>query len=191
MTKTLFIFLIFYGLHLPAIKDTLNQLNQKGQKHGIWIIYLDENINPTDSANSFFFAYELFDNGEKLFEFKNFRKKIKVKEKTELVLLSKKGSPQLLNITIKWYTLKTGSLSREEKYVNGYPTFFKGYNKKSRTIFRRTDTSNYYVENIDFTKKYNGTPGTHYYEFIVSEYDIRKYWFRKENGHWGYHKITE
>lgn len=129
--------------------------------------------------------------GVKLFEFKDFIKRLRGKDKAIIPDLPEKGRPQLLNTTIKWYTLKEGIISREEKYVNGYPFFFKGYNRKNRDIFPKKDTTSYLVENIDFTRRYNDIPGTHYYEFIISEHTIRKYWFRKEKKHWGYYKIRD
>ena len=50
-------------------KDSLNRLNIEGEKTGYWIQYLDNSLNPIDSTNSHFYAYELYDNGKRVFKF--------------------------------------------------------------------------------------------------------------------------
>lgn len=180
--------MIFFLLFLSLLKsqsDTLNKFNSKGKRNGYWIKYLDDKTNPTDSINSFFYGYELYDNGKKVFTFNHNKDKIANTFKF-IGTIPSKGNPIKINGIFKWYYLYNGALvlSLEESYKNGSPVIFKSFSSKLK------DTAVYLFEYVDFTKRYNNIPGTNYNE-IHNSYDdhVQKYWYYKKKRRWTSHKI--
>lgn len=60
MTRLLIINFLFFYLNVSGQHDTLNKRNSKGKKNGYWIQYLDSLAYPIDSANSYFYGYDLY-----------------------------------------------------------------------------------------------------------------------------------
>ena len=44
-------FIILFGTNGFTQKDTLNNFNSNGKKDGVWKVYLDDSVNPIDSAD--------------------------------------------------------------------------------------------------------------------------------------------
>jgi hypothetical protein len=69
MKKFIF-FSIALCLSLFSISQTekLNQLDEKGKKHGKWVVYLDENWDKLkDSTKALYYRYNYFDHGVSLY----------------------------------------------------------------------------------------------------------------------------
>lgn len=167
-------------IKISAQSIPINQYDAKGKKTGYWKIFLDERAMPIDSANSYLFGYEFYDNGKSITNIfiteKNLtRYKIIYEGK-----LPEKGSPIPIHGTLKWYDTKYGSdeLRVLDEFENGYPKVFKEYS--STSMFQM----------IDFTKQYNNQPGTfygeYYYGIIIAKgkEKLTKYWYRKEKKIW-------
>ncbi|MES2680816.1 MAG: hypothetical protein V4635_13070 [Bacteroidota bacterium] len=172
----------FYGQRIISQTDTLNKFNTNGKKTGYWKILLDEKVNPTKNiSDSYFYCFELWDNGKRITP--RARHKWKKNKLTIDKTIPYKGIPTLISGTFKWYDHK-GRLICEEVYRSGNPLYFKSYRSK------KSDTTEYIYEDIDFTKKYNGIPGTFYVEMhSLIRPESEKYWFRKGPKGWKPYKI--
>lgn len=166
-------------------KDTLNKLNSKGKKNGYWVQYLDSLGYPTDSSHSYFYGYDLYDNGAKVFRFAD---RNKLWRKYKLVFdghFPEKGKPIPIEGTFKWYRGKA-QLVNEETYKNGRPFFWKSFN------YYKTDSINSsFNEVLYFDILYNNMPGTFLYEEYCDGKLCRKYWFRKGKRGWRSYRIKE
>ncbi len=160
---------------------TFNKLDAKGKKTGYWKVYLNANAMLTDSANSYFYGYEFYDNDKAvpgIFE--------QVKEYSNIKLIfsgktSTKGNPIAINGMLKEYFIKEGKdeLNAETCYRDGFPQTFKEY------------LAGNIITLADFTKRYNYIEGTYfisdYLTYIVTSETRRKttcYWYRKEKNKW-------
>lgn len=103
--------------------EKLNQVDEKGKKHGKWIVYLDNNwYKVKDSAKAVFYRYNYFDHGTSLYPMGPCGKKgWKLESATE-----PGTSPKLLSGTYKWYN-KEGKLSSEHILKNGEYVSCKEY----------------------------------------------------------------
>ena len=159
---------------LYSQSDTLNKRNANGHKNGYWKVYLDAKTNPTDSAKAYFYGLDLFDNGEAVYKYRAY----KWKKKQKFVYEGEtpiKGNPTPIKGKFIWYD-KFG-MSSEETYDKGHPIFIKSFvNWGSGT--------NVLYEDLDFTKLYNNTQGTFYFQEHTKSGDTIKYWFRKGNKGW-------
>ena len=159
--------------------DTLNRLNSKGKKTGYWLKYLDDNVQIVDSINSFFYGYEYYDNGTKLFAFeKLWFKKIQAAKYGEI--LPKKGHPVLLTGTFRWFVRGDSAQFVEETYKDGYPLVLKSL---SRNL---TDQSIYISELFDYTKTYNNISGSFYVQM-----GRKKWYYMKSKKGWRRFRIKE
>lgn len=174
--------MLLIGSEFFAQNDTLNKFNNKGKKNGYWIKYLDQNVSPVDSINSYFYGYELYDNGTSLFVYNKdwWLKQSKLSYNDSL---PKKGSPILLNGIFSWYDNKDSLPSIIETYKNGYPISIEAYHKCQYHLRHRS-------EFVDFTKRYNNEIGTYYVESEGFN-GMKKYWFRKEQKKWKARQIKE
>ncbi len=163
--------LAFYGQH-----DTINQLNSKGKKTGYWIKYLDADLNPTDSSSSYFFGYEYYDNGTPVLIFRK-DKRNKNYRHSFINRTSAKGNPRVLDGTFVWHTDKDSIPDVIATHKNGLPVNF--------IVYHQCEFHSRYVsEYLDFTRKYNNTIGSYYYEF-----EGEKYWYRKVGTKWKSTKV--
>lgn len=180
-----FIFIFALGQYIFSQSDTLNKLNSKGKKTGYWKVLLDNRFIKTNSINDAnFYAFELYDNGETVCPFQRVRNKKTVFRFDGTV--PNKGKPEAITGTIKWYD-KKNRLSLEDRFENGCPVYKKSFHGPKD----KTDTLVRVFEELDFTEKYNGIPGTFSYK-VYSLYSdkVTKYWFRKGNKGWRAYKIN-
>jgi len=177
--------LLFHGQNVFGQADTLNKLNSKGKKTGYWKIYLNDKADPVDNiVDSYFYGFELWDEGEKVFKY--FKHKWGDKMTFEGPTLTK-GSPIPLAGTFKSFD-KKGRLIIEETYQNGNPLYIKSFT----TSHDKTDNKTYLFEDLDFSKKYNNIPGTFYLEeHFHTTGRLDKYWFRKGDRGWRSYKIED
>ena len=185
MTRLLIISFIFFNLNISGQTDSLNRFNDKGKKDGYWIQYLDSLAYPTDSTNSYFWGYELYDNGLRVFRFSD---RNPLWKKYRLVFdghLPSKGRPIQIEGTFKWYANEI-QIANEEIYKNGKPFYFKSYNYSKSDPFNSS-----FNEVLYFDKLYNNTRGTFYYEEYFNGTLGRKYWFRKGRKEWKSFRIKE
>jgi len=184
MKKTFHI-LVFIGcLFQTHGQDTLNKFNSEGKKHGFWKKFLDKDLRPIDSAKSYFIALVPFDNGKDLINYFD----SKWRSKDSIVheqLLPNKGAPVLLNGTFKWYYRKKKIMYVRESYINGYPSLIQTFHYDLRDKRKDSDTILYLNDNIDYSKRYNNTPGSYYYSYNpVVNNNLREYWYRKVGTKW-------
>jgi hypothetical protein len=146
-----------------AVSDTLNHFNQHHKKDGFWLCYLDSALNLVDdSANACFYAFDKYDNGKMVFDFKNINppsakyfRLVYEGEKTT------KGKPILLNGKFTWYFnygVDSNLVYDLEIYKNGHPFYWNAYHRFSQ------DTLSGFNEILYFDRLYNGIDGTYYYE---------------------------
>ena len=127
---------------------------------------------PTDSANSYLWGYEFYDNDK--IPFPRF---IKVRNVSRYKIfyggkLKEKGQPTLINGTIKWFEINDGNvfLYLEDKFENGYAQVFKQYARDDKPWIT-----------CDFTKRYNGISGSLFIEYAE---DVRTLFFWKAHNLW-------
>lgn len=189
--KGILIIIILTPFLATSQSDTLNKFDLKQKKDGFWTILLDKYLNPADSQNAFFVAYELYDHGKKLHTYR----KVSWRVKDSIVYsnsLPEKGQPVLINGQFKWYDRKNKIITAEEQYYNGFVEFEKEFHyvKRKDSLIWSTKAI------IDYTKKYNNTIGTSYIEQFTN-YDVyygstyKKYWYYKKNGKWGSYRIKD
>lgn len=121
--------LIFFGialcLSLFSISQTekLNQLDEKGKKHGKWVIYLDNNWDKLkDSTKAVYYRYNYYDHGTSLYPMGPCGKK-------GWTLKTTSGPPsqnKMLNGTYTWYD-KKGKISSEHILKDGHYVSCKEY----------------------------------------------------------------
>lgn len=180
ITLNVFITFIFITNLAIGQTDTLNKYNSKKKKNGYWKVFLNKNANVIkDSTKSYFYGYELWDNGEKVFFFAHYPK-ISIYKGPAII----KGHPIPISGTFKWFDQKNRP-SLESKYENGYCVHEKAYSRKNKT-----DTTSYVSEDIDFTIKYNNIPGTAFCQIFLSDNTILRYWFRKGEKGWRLYLIN-
>lgn len=187
MTEKVFCYLLILMLIGPAVfgqTDTLNSLNSKGKKTGVWKVFLNEKADPvTKVKDAYFYGFELWDEGELVFAFvKHNWKKYKLAFDRQLPT---KGNPIPLTGTFQWSD-KNGRLWIEEAFENGNPLYIKTF---STSLFLPGNNTSL-LEYIDFSRKYNNTQGTFYYEEHVQNSDkVESYWFRKGPKGWRLYRI--
>jgi hypothetical protein len=167
--------------------DTLNKFTSNGKKQGYWKQYLDLNANPIDSVNSYYFSYDLYDNGVKLigvYKQKSKKDKLLVYSQAK----SEMGKPTLLSDTLKWYDKKTQKIHQIEVYSLGHPIrieYYSNYNSNKDSVPVLTEL-------VDYTKRYNNEMGSYYYKFTwLTTRRSDEYWFRKVEGKWKLRKIKQ
>lgn len=182
MTKVfVLIFFVLTTLWSFSQNDTLNKYSSKSRKTGYWIQFLDQNLSPVDSSESYFYGYEFYDDGHPVFQYtKNWW--LKDSRLINIAPSSKKGKPVLLEGSFKWFGAADSLPFSMEVYKGGYPVTLYAFHQCSDHPW---DISEF----LDFTKKYNNEPGSFYFESGIG--GMKKYWMRKENGKWKKHKIKE
>ncbi|HTL81504.1 MAG TPA: hypothetical protein VL651_07360 [Bacteroidia bacterium] len=179
--KPLTLFLLLASTPLFSQTDSCNRLNAKGQKIGYWKRFLDENANPTDSANACFYGYEFYDEGKLTYDIFNKDRNGVPYKIVYSDSIPPKGKPVALNGTFRFYRLFEGNeqLAFEEYYTDGYATIFNEY------LFGPLSMT------VDFTDKYQNTPGTfHTTDFVTynvttdTRHKTTCYWYRKVKKKW-------
>lgn len=180
----LFMILLMCIQHTQAQTDSLNHRDSKGKKDGYWTVYLNEKLDPVDSiSQASYIGYELYVNGDDVFSYHLHRWSFSYMSYETPP--PKKGNPEILNGTFKWYDNK-GLLRNEEIYKNGHPFFIKSYNWDSEN-----PSISVFNEVLYFDKLLDGIRGTYYYEeYGYNNKLIGKYWFKKGKRGWRVYKIN-
>lgn len=185
MTRLLIINFLFFYLNVSGQSDNLNKRNSKGKKNGYWIQYLDSLAYPIDSANSYFYGYDLYDDGQKIFKFSD---RNKLWKKYRLIYeghLPEKGKPLPIEGTFKLYSGEK-QIMAEEIYKAGSPYFMKAYSYSSKDTVHSS-----FDEVLYFDRLYNNIPGTFYYEEYFSGKLEKAYWFRKGRKKWKSYPVKD
>lgn len=187
-SKITFFFMIVF---LKQWAQTITPENyHSNDKTGYFRTYLDEKGIPTDSADSFFWGYEYYENGAKTFTAfiseKNFVRYRIVFEGTP----SSKGKPIPINGVIKWYKIQRDGKEKryiENDYKDGYPIKYRQYSTLCDIPFLV----------VDFEKRYNGISGTFFLENRYRRINFgcrskaKYYWFRKGKNKWESFRIKQ
>lgn len=167
--------------------DSINQINADGKKNGYWMVYLDTFMQETDSADAYFYGYDLYDNGEIVYCYSRrgeaWRKRCTLEYSG---VLPEKGKPVLINGTLKFF--ENGRLVSLEIYKDGNPLFWEAYTYGKNDTLRAG-----FIETFYFDKLYNNIPGTYYLTYTSNFNDgssmIAEYWYRKGKKGWKAYKI--
>lgn len=178
------IFLIISAFSWAQADSLYNKIDDKGEKNGVWIVYLDSLLNPIDSTGSFFYAYEIYDNGKRVFKhYKDHN------SDADSILYNldypEKGNPILLDGTFKWFTAD-GRILEHEEYSAGWPVYWKSYQ-----YYAKDPNKCGFNEVLDWSKKYKGIEGTYYYEELWDGEVKLEGWFRKGKRGWRVYKIKK
>ncbi len=141
MKKLFLLVALFFSVLSIAQSEKLNQLDDKGKRHGKWKIYLDDNwAKVKDSTKAVFYRYNYYDHGVSLYPMGPCGRKGWKLESTVAP-----GTPaKMLNGIYKWYT-KDGKLNSEHVLKNGEYVSCKEY----------YDTGEL-NQHFDYTKKCKG-----------------------------------
>jgi hypothetical protein len=170
------IFLLLPLLSFAWSKDSLNRVDTKGKKDGYWKVFLDSQLFVTDSAQSHFYGYDLYDHGHEVFRYSN-RGRWKWAQITYEDTLPVKGKPIEITGTFLWYS-SDSLLWNTEIYSEGSPWFWE---------------ANHYLkggkrpsgfERIYFYKHFENTEGTFLVAENFSHGETRYYWYIKGDKKW-------
>lgn len=171
MKKLFFLLSICISFSAASQNEKLNQLDEKGKKHGKWVVYLDEHwFKVKDSSKAVYYRYNYFDHGVSLYPMGPCGKK-----GWKLESIPAEGaSSKMLNGTYKWFT-KDGKLSSEHVLKNGEYVSCKEY----------YDTGEL-NQHFDYTKKCKGEiHGWGVYIYDKAGKLLMTSWMcRDENGEW-------
>jgi hypothetical protein len=187
---TLLIFIFASTAISQTNEIVINRHGDKGKKNGYYIQYLDKNLNPIDSANSYFYGYEYYDCNSPLFKFIKYKKTNTViyPDSIQISRITK-GRPILLtgffrilnqNILIAEYYFDTVGIVKYSKYYHAQYS-------KSKDIMK------YGLEESIYS---NIKEGFIYEYFVIeisgdSEKKVskEKSLYTKENGKWSFKRI--
>ena len=172
MKKLLFLSLaLVLSAFAFAQTEKLNQLDEKGKKHGKWIIYLDNNwFKLKDSTKAVYYRYNYYDHGTSLYPMGPCGKK-----GWRLEVTQGAGAPsKFLNGEYKWYN-KEGKLSSTHVLKNGEYVMCKEYYPTGELN-----------QHFDYTKKCKGEiHGWGVYIYDKAGKLLMTSWMcRDENGEW-------
>jgi hypothetical protein len=169
--------LLCYLSSASSQTDTINKYNSKGKKQGYWTCYLDKDLKKTNVSNAYYYAYELFDSGINLTKIS--QRGIKKYSVIAPVDMGQQVVPITLN-GVFILTAKNGRTRSVEEYKNGYPYILKAYESNPAT-----NETNFEVEYLDYTRKYENQVGSFYWEYrSFKRNDTTRFWFRKIDGKW-------
>jgi len=193
VTKKLIIIFLLTCKTICGQTDSTNQVDLKGKKNGYWLQYLDQRLNPIDSANAYYKGFEFYDHGTLVYKFNEFKwSKLDTIVRTHP--LPVKGQPILVSGRLMWFSSSKDSIPNEIRdFSDGHPI----YEKCNHQICRPNLYWNLSSEILDYTKRYQNLPGTHYYYVINYDYPdngnksvIRhKSWYYKKKSKWKYHRL--
>lgn len=174
MKKNIASFLITCLFFVTGFTQEYNQLNIKGEKTGYWKIFLDKNVNPTDSLHAVFWGYEFFDNGKVIGEKFKPVKKSKYEYLQVEGMIPVEGNPVMLNGTLRWYYKRHGQeqILSEDTFKNGFAITLKEF------------TNNQLTALMDFTKHYHQQEGSCYIIGYDNSVITQCRWYRKEGNKW-------
>lgn len=156
--------------------DTLNKLTTTGKKTGYWKIYYNEHFElAPDSSKARYCDYEQYINGDV------FRYIYDKKDRNELKIKYLPKDPlkdgKLLNGEVLYYN-KSNNLSYKDEFIKGVIT-------KMHTYSYFLDTEKKYVlyheELIDFTRPYNNSNNSYYFE--IKDYKVLRDTWKIKKGY--------
>lgn len=173
--------------------DSTNQVDFKGKKNGYWLQYLDLRLNPIDSSNSYYKGFEFYDHGILVYKF-NEHKWFKRDTILRANSIPTKGQPVLVAGRFMWFSSDKDSIPNSVRdFRDGHPV----YEKCNHQISKPNLYWNLMSEVLDFTKRYQNIPGTHYYYEVnfpypdeLNQTSIRResYYYKKKSK-WKYHRL--
>ena len=151
-------------------------------------VFYNEKLIITDSINSVFTGYDLFQNNKSVYYLR-----VKPKQNEDIRLQTKieltKGKPILLNDTLIWNMYnKKGRLFYIETrfYKDGYPIIWLTKNVGN------FENDEYATEVVDFSKQYMNQKGS-YYGYVIKGFANgqigNRYWFYYNGKKWKCKKI--
>ena len=154
MKSIISLLILLQTLNTFAQTEKLNQFDDKGKKHGKWVIYWDNNWKQVDSVNAIYARYTFYDHGDNLNAMGPCGAKgweLVTNEYTS----NKFGKALLLDGEFNWMDPK--KVMRFSFVIkNGEFVSYKEYNKAGvMTAF------------FDYTKEYNGQK----HSYKVNQYD--------------------
>ncbi len=185
MIRLLLIMFSVFSLHVSGQSDALNQLNDKGEKNGYWLQYLDSMAYPTDSINAYFFGYDLYDNGQKVSRYAGRNNELEEYDFVFDGYLPEKGKPIAINGLFRWFRNGT-QIVNMEIYKDGNPVYANAFQ------YSESDQKNpTYNEVLYFARLYHNIPGTFYWEEHWYRKVGKKYWFRRGPKGWRSYRIRK
>ena len=180
---TLILFFLNLTVFSYSQKGTLNRLDSTGKKDGKWVEYLNSKwFAQSDSNNAFFYRYNYYDHGERIYTEINYKSRHKLVCSDSI--RQKNQRLTLLNDEYKWYD-KKGRLLTDEYYQNGDLAWGKSY---TWGIFRKKLTGKKIHEYFDYSKKYYGQPYSYYSELYDKDGKSRKYYMLKGKNGWAFYE---
>jgi hypothetical protein len=164
--------------------DTLNKINTKGKKQGYWICHLDDKFKITDSTKGVYVGFDLYDNGQNLTRI-GYRSNAYLTIMDSIIPVKHKiGRYKLLNGKVFFYS-KANDMVMEEIFSQGHPVKYVAYYDSPPCVGKISEIA-------DFTRLYNNTKGSYYYEIrSCRSDDIKKIWYRKGSKKWKAYRIRE
>ncbi|MBL4705591.1 MAG: hypothetical protein JKY54_13795 [Flavobacteriales bacterium] len=158
-----------------------NQKNKAGKLVGLWIRYLDENLNPVDSAHAVYYGFEHYLDGVPTFTFESNRWRTNY-EVSANIPIPAIGLPVLLHGTFNW-TSEAGHLIDTETYVRGRPLSIRSFSPNE-------DGVSCFSEVLDFTKHYKDQPHSWFFEELgCDDKVLKQYWMRAGKRGWRKYRI--
>jgi hypothetical protein len=174
-------FLLFIGLKAFSQADSLvNQFDGKGKKHGYWLYYLDDKLNPADMKHGAYYGYDLYENGKNLrqLDLSPYKKLPKTHHGGDN---SGKSKPLMLDGE---FTFSTPEYKINITYKDGHLQTVEKY-------YLENKMAKYRVKLIDYTRHYQTNDrGSYYWEVTAHPDSIpRRYWYMKIEDEWQSVKI--
>lgn len=172
MRNLFFLFILLSSVFSIAQTEKLNQLDDKGKKHGKWVVYLDSHWSQLkDSSQATFYRYNYYDHGVSLYPMGPCGKKgWKMKMSND----RPPSAYKLLDGTYTWYN-KEGKISSEHILKNGEYVSCKEYYPTGELN-----------QHFDYTKKCKGE--THGWGAFIYDKEgkllMTSWMCRDENGEW-------
>jgi hypothetical protein len=165
--------------------DSINKIDSKGRKDGLWVEYIDTLFRSTNKKNATYYWYNRFYNGKGGEDiFKNYPRR-----KWKAVYAKTKGDT-LRPVDGIFQFRKDSATWTEFSFEKGMPIYIKcfgkGYDLELPTFkMSRTELEAYEI--IDYKKLYKNTPGTYYYQFGTK---TKGYFRNGENG-WSFYPVDQ
>jgi hypothetical protein len=158
-----------------AQDTTLNRFNTSGQKHGKWLVYLDNNWKEvSDSSQAVYRRFTIYDNGFNIFPMGPSGKKgWKLRPETA-------GNSGLLNGEYSWVK-PNGEVNSTHSFTDGQYNDCKEY-----------DSNGNMIQHFDFSKRYKDELNTYFlYQYDKNANLKRFYIMRNGREGWALYEFSE
>jgi hypothetical protein len=162
---------IYAQINLDVKIDTLNNYNEKGEKHGGWIEYLSKQLAPTNNKKkASYYGICFYENEKRIIPSYG-----KITGKHQIITDGNKymgGNPVLLNGN--YYKIQRQDTIEHYMYEQGYLRLVKSYFKNKKIHY-----------SFDYQKKYKGNIHSYYLiEYGLDGNIISKGYYLRKNGRW-------